>query len=224
MKKNFAFLVSALMLTVGTIILTGCGEDDTTPPVITLVGDNPLSLSLGDSYQEEGATATDDKDGDLTSSIVITGADAIDEDQVGAYNVNYSVSDAAGNVGDAIRAVNVVNDAEPWAGSYTVKDTCGVDALVFNYAQTVTTSTVVNNRVKFNKFADYSGNTGIYANISGNAIDLPSQTATAIGSMGETHTFQGSGFKTSNGFVLTYTDINVSQGGASTTCVAHYTK
>lgn len=223
MKKNFAFLVSALMFAAGTVVLTGCGEDDTTPPVITLIGDNPHDLSLGEDYHEDGATATDDKDGDLTSSIVITGADAIDEDQVGSYNVNYSVSDAAGNVGDAVRAVNVVNDAEPWAGSYQVADTCGGGALVFNYPQTVTSSAVVNNRVKFNKFADYTGNTGIYANINGNAIDLPSQTATAIGSLAETHTFQGSGFKTSNGFVLNYTDVNVSNG-SSTSCVAHYTK
>ena len=41
---------------------------DTTPPVITVVGANPLTLTEGDPYTDPGATASDDVDGDLTSA------------------------------------------------------------------------------------------------------------------------------------------------------------
>ena len=44
---------------------------DTTPPVISLDGDNPLVVECGDGYLEPGATAEDVCDGDLTGSIVI---------------------------------------------------------------------------------------------------------------------------------------------------------
>ena len=69
---------------------------DTTPPVITLLGDNPLTLTVGDPYTDPGATAVDNVDGDLTASIVV-GGDVVDPDTVGTYVVTYNVSDAAGN-------------------------------------------------------------------------------------------------------------------------------
>ena len=80
---------------------------DVTPPVITLVGDNPQELTVGDSYVELGASATDDIDGDITGDIVID-ASAVDINNVGSYNVTYNVSDAAGNAAtEVIRTVNV---------------------------------------------------------------------------------------------------------------------
>jgi hypothetical protein len=57
---------------------------DTTAPVITLVGDNPLELNNGDTYTDPGATASDDVDGDLTSSIVV-GGDTVDTLTDGSY-------------------------------------------------------------------------------------------------------------------------------------------
>ena len=39
---------------------------DTTAPVITLVGDNPQVIEVGSLYVEQGATAFDTGDGDLT--------------------------------------------------------------------------------------------------------------------------------------------------------------
>ena len=44
---------------------------DATPPVITLVGANPISVEVGETYNDAGATANDNLDGDLTSSIVV---------------------------------------------------------------------------------------------------------------------------------------------------------
>ena len=83
---------------------------DTTAPVITLVGSSPVNLNVGDSYTEEGATANDNKDGDITASIVI-GGDLVDTNIAGAYIVTYNVSDAAGNAATEVtRTVNVVQD------------------------------------------------------------------------------------------------------------------
>ena len=84
---------------------------DTTPPVITLNGANPMTVYLGQSYSEPNATAFDNVDGDLTSQIVITGA--VNTSVVGTYTVTYSVSDNAGNSASAIRTVNVVTDTVP---------------------------------------------------------------------------------------------------------------
>ncbi|MEM7801819.1 MAG: immunoglobulin-like domain-containing protein, partial [Chloroflexota bacterium] len=85
---------------------------DTTAPVITLNGDNPLELTEGDSYVEPGATALDDVDGNLTGSININ-ASAVDTNTPGSYSVTYTVSDAAGNVGNATRTVTVIPVVNP---------------------------------------------------------------------------------------------------------------
>ncbi|SVD24761.1 uncharacterized protein METZ01_LOCUS377615, partial [marine metagenome] len=45
---------------------------DLTPPVITLVGGASVVATEGVTYEELGATATDDYEGDLTSSLTIT--------------------------------------------------------------------------------------------------------------------------------------------------------
>jgi len=83
---------------------------DGTPPVITLLGENPLNLSVGDTYADPGATAADDIDGDITSSIVVAG-DTVNTAVAGAYAVTYDVSDSAGNPAVQLtRTVNVVND------------------------------------------------------------------------------------------------------------------
>ena len=79
---------------------------DTIAPVITLTGNATIDLFVGDTYNELGATASDDVDGNLTSSIVITGS--VNTNTVGTYTVNYNVSDAAGNAATQIsRTVNV---------------------------------------------------------------------------------------------------------------------
>ncbi|WP_339622746.1 immunoglobulin-like domain-containing protein [uncultured Winogradskyella sp.] len=90
-----------------TIIIEGNGPDTETP-VISLNGGSTLSLELGDNYTELGATATDNIDGDLTSSIVIAG-DTVDTNTVGSYFITYNVSDVAGNAATEVIRTVVVN-------------------------------------------------------------------------------------------------------------------
>jgi len=79
---------------------------DITPPLITLLGSSEVNITVGDSYTEEGANATDETDGNITSKISITGT--VDTDTVGIYTITYSVSDTAGNRAETNRTVNVV--------------------------------------------------------------------------------------------------------------------
>ena len=90
---------------------------DTTPPVITLVGDNPVNITVGDTYTDAGATASDDDDGDITANIVTV--NNVDATTIGTYTVTYNVSDAAGNPATEVtRTVNVT--AQTYNITFTV--------------------------------------------------------------------------------------------------------
>ncbi len=80
---------------------------DTTPPVITLLGDAQMIVKMHASFVDPGATAVDAVDGDLTSVIVVNGA--VDTSKKGPYTLTYSVSDAAGNAASASRMVVVAD-------------------------------------------------------------------------------------------------------------------
>ena len=80
---------------------------DTTIPVITLTGDATVDIEVGSTYTDEGATASDNYDGDITSSIAIV--NPVDTDVVGQYIVTYNVSDTNSNAAvEVTRTVNVV--------------------------------------------------------------------------------------------------------------------
>lgn len=74
---------------------------DTTKPVITLTGENPQTIELGNPYQELGAI-TDD------GSPVVYDASNIDINSLGSYEVTYNSSDGINNADQVIRRVNVV--------------------------------------------------------------------------------------------------------------------
>ena len=85
---------------------------DTTVPVITLTGEATVTIEVGSTYTDAGATATDNYDGDLTSSIVTVST--VDETTVGTYTLTYNVTDANGNVAvEVTRTVNVVDTTVP---------------------------------------------------------------------------------------------------------------
>ena len=80
--------------------------------MITLLGDNPVTIEAGDTYTDAGATATDTYDGDITSSIVTISN--VDTAIVGTYTVIYDVADANGNAAITVtRTVNVVDTTLP---------------------------------------------------------------------------------------------------------------
>ena len=84
---------------------------NTTAPVITLVGDNPINVSYADNYNEQGATWTDAVDG---SGNAVIGGDTVDTNTLGTYIVKYNYTDSAGNIAaEVARTVNVVDITKP---------------------------------------------------------------------------------------------------------------
>ena len=83
-------------------------KTDTTAPVITIVGEAVIDVLRGSTYIDEGATAIDDVDGDITSLI---NSNAFDVNTLvsGEYIITYEVYDTAGNYAWATRTVNVIN-------------------------------------------------------------------------------------------------------------------
>ncbi len=87
-------------------IQQGNGTVDTQAPDITLNGENPLNLNVGDTYNEPGATAQDNIDGNLTAQLVIDNS-AVNTSVAGNYLVSYTSTDLAGNTNTVNRTVSV---------------------------------------------------------------------------------------------------------------------
>jgi len=84
--------------------------DDTTVPVITLLGDASITINQGSTYTDAGATASDNIDGDLTSSIVVGGLDTLDTNLVGYHTITYNVTDSSGNAATPVtRTISVIS-------------------------------------------------------------------------------------------------------------------
>ncbi|WP_245768669.1 immunoglobulin-like domain-containing protein [Stigmatella aurantiaca] len=84
--------------------------NDSLPPALTLLGENPMSLECKrDTYVEPGATASDLCSGSST----VVASENIDESVPGYYAVNYTATDKSGRQSTAIRDVNVVDTLPP---------------------------------------------------------------------------------------------------------------
>ena len=81
------------------------GLGDRVAPSISLVGSSSLVLAAGEPYEELGATAVDDIDGDVTASIVISGS--VNTSVVGTYRLTYTARDRALNSATVQRTVQV---------------------------------------------------------------------------------------------------------------------
>jgi len=80
-------------------------DTNSTPPVITLNGDNNISIILGNSYKELGAKAIDDIDGEVNVTIESN----VDETNLGEYKVIYKAVDSDNNEANKTRIVNIIN-------------------------------------------------------------------------------------------------------------------
>jgi hypothetical protein len=219
--KKYLLSISAIVLTAGTLVFTGCKKDDTTAPVITLNGTD-VSVPLQGTYTELGATATDDKDG----AIVPTVSGTVNVDLAGTYKITYSATDAAGNAAEETRTVTVYNAAAAaWAGKYAASETDVNGLYTYKNEVVVTASDVKNNRIYITPLADFANNK-VYADVTGSTLDIPSQTVVGVGT-GTTASCDvhnrktdGTGAKTATGFTLTYNDAKVAPCTGSRTAVA----
>ena len=84
---------------------------DVIPPVITLNGTADVTIAIGKEYVDAGYSATDECDGDITSSVVVSGT--VDINNYGTYPLTYKVVDKAGNVCEVVRNVKVADIIKP---------------------------------------------------------------------------------------------------------------
>ncbi|WP_169082482.1 DUF4185 domain-containing protein [Paenibacillus sp. PL91] len=94
---------------------------DTAPPVITLLGGAAVEVPLGGAFTDEGASAVDSKDGDLSHKIVVEGS--VDQSIIGTYPLSYKVSDSDGNA-----AVPVIRTVKVTGAEYSVSGVSFKDA------------------------------------------------------------------------------------------------
>jgi hypothetical protein len=174
MRKQL--LIPALgMLSLGLVLFTGCSKDeDTTAPSISLVGNADTTIAKGSSWSDPGATALDDEDGNITSSISVSGS--VNTAVAGVYTLTYSVSDKAGNSTSASRRVTVSWTGAQLAGTYNVNDTCvigGVD-VPEQYTSVATASAGNTYRASFTNLSNvFTGST--YFDVVGDAFTMPEQ-------------------------------------------------
>ena len=78
---------------------------DTTPPVIKLEGSSLVTITVDETYTEQGATCEDDVDADKPATV---GGDTVDTSTVGQYTVTYDCTDSSNNEATQVsRTVNV---------------------------------------------------------------------------------------------------------------------
>ena len=98
---------------------------DTTIPVITLIGDSTIYVEAGSDYTENGATYSDnyDESGDAT-----IGGDTIDSSTLGSYTVTYNITDTEGNVAVEVTRTVIVQDTTIPVITLTGDETVHVEA------------------------------------------------------------------------------------------------
>lgn len=107
--KPVSVIVACMIMTAcsgggsGAPAAPGAGSSDTTPPVVTVTGPDRIELAYGSAYADEGATASDNRDG----SVQVTTTGSVDPFTPGTYTITYTARDAAGNAASVTRTVSV---------------------------------------------------------------------------------------------------------------------
>ena len=90
-------------------VVDGYIKEVTDPPVIVLIGNNPLTVEAATNFNEPGASVSDDKDGELDLNI----DGFVDTNTLGSYIRTYETTDSTGNTTKVTRQVNVVDTTKP---------------------------------------------------------------------------------------------------------------
>ena len=192
--KNRFVLIPLFIL---GVILISCNKPDTIQPVVTLLGDYEQFVSVNGTYVESGAIAMDNEDGDISSSVVITGS--VNVNQTGEYKLFYDVEDAEGNkASTAKRYVHVVNDVDYMIGTYLAEPNCVGTSTFSSYNTLVTTSETNNNEIYIKRIMWSVEDEPVLATVSGTSLTIPLQT------VGE-NIVEGTGTITGTAFILTVT-------------------
>jgi hypothetical protein len=185
-------------------------------PTITVNGNNPENINVGDAYTDAGATATN-KDG---STVTVNTSSQVDTTTKGTYTVTYTATNENGTA-TATRTVNVNIGQDNWLVTWAVSSDCG-NAFPLTPDPTITAGSTANELIIDNMFNLIGGTAN--ATVNGNNISIPTQLIdVTLGQL----TFSGVGSinNQANLITITYTyDNTIPIIGGSGTCVATYTK
>ena len=81
---------------------------DTEAPVITLNGDAAVTLTVGETYGEQGAVCDDDVDPDKAATV---GGDTVNTGTAGEYVITYDCTDSSNNDATQVTRTVTVQDA-----------------------------------------------------------------------------------------------------------------
>lgn len=186
-------------------------------PIINIVGAADTSISVGSTYTDPGATATN-KDG---SSVAVTVDNQVVTTTTGVNYVNYSASNANGTA-TAKRTVNVVIGQDNWTVAWNVTSTCNVTAFPLATAPTISAGATANDLIIDGMFTLVGGTAN--ATVNGATITIPQQT---INILAGDIIFSGTGIMNAEGTLIninyTYENTTLLIGGSGT-CVATYVK
>ena len=79
---------------------------DGTPPVITRNGPATITINVGDSFSDPGATASDPEEGPVP---VVVGGDTVNPNVAGTYVITYDAQDSIGNSAVQVTRTVIVN-------------------------------------------------------------------------------------------------------------------
>ena len=171
MKKTNILIT--LLFTAIVLFFAACETTDLTDPVITLSGSGSYTIELGATMPDLTATAEDNKDGNITTKIVITGKPD-NTDRAGEYTITYTVTDLAGNTATANRTLKI--KSTNLAGNYSVVET----GKKVDFNATVTQSSVSANFNILNvaNFGAYGPNNSIAIKVTPTGLVIDAQSIT----------------------------------------------
>jgi hypothetical protein len=189
-------------------------------PMITITGAADTTVSVGSTYTDLGATATN-KDG---SSVAVTVDNQVVTTTTGVNYVNYSATNANGT-STAKRTVNVVIGQDNWTVAWDVTtggSQCSATLFPLAGAPTISAGATANDLVIDGMFTLVGGTAN--ATVNGATITVPQQTISiTVGDV----IFSGVGTMNPAGNIITITytwENNTPFIGGSGVCVATYVK
>ena len=79
--------------------------EEKSKPTIKLKGSSSITLNVGETYTEQGATASDKEDGDITSKIIVSGS--VNTSRAGTYTITYTVTNSNNQTITVTRTITV---------------------------------------------------------------------------------------------------------------------
>jgi hypothetical protein len=82
--KSFRIVCLAALAFAGSWFLTACDKDDATPPLLTMNGEEIMTIYLNAPFNDPGVTANDNEDGNITVTSDVSSTNP-DVNKVGTY-------------------------------------------------------------------------------------------------------------------------------------------